>query len=210
VVHDLQQDVEHVRVRLLDLVEQDDAVRMLVDLVGQEAALVVADVAWRRADQPADRVPLHVLRHVEAQQLDAQRGGQLLGDLGLADAGGPAEQVAADRLLRVAEAGAGHLHGRGQLLDRLVLAVDRAVQVGLQVAQRLGVDLLTDFGGMRAILATMASTSSWPMIFFRSASGTSIWLAPASSITSIALSGSLRSLMYLAASSTDDLMAPSV
>ena len=32
------------------------------------AALVVADVAGRRTDQPGDGVPLHVLGHVEAQQ----------------------------------------------------------------------------------------------------------------------------------------------
>jgi hypothetical protein len=31
VIHHLQQDVEHVRVRLLDLVEQQHAMRMLVD-----------------------------------------------------------------------------------------------------------------------------------------------------------------------------------
>ena len=61
--------------------------RMLVDAVGQQAALVEADIARRRADQPRDRVLLHVLRHVEAQQLDAHQGRQLLGDLGLADAG---------------------------------------------------------------------------------------------------------------------------
>ena len=68
-------------------------------------------------------------------------------------------------------------------------------------------DLLTDFGGMRAILATTASISLAPMVFFRLASVTSIWLAPASSITSIALSGSLRSVMYLAERSTAVLMA---
>ncbi len=53
VVHHLQQDVEEVRMRLLDLVEQQHAMRMLVDRVGQQAALVEADIAGRRADQPA-------------------------------------------------------------------------------------------------------------------------------------------------------------
>jgi hypothetical protein len=56
VVHHLQQDVEQVRMRLLDLVEQQHAMRMLVDAVGQQAALVEADIARRRADQAADRV----------------------------------------------------------------------------------------------------------------------------------------------------------
>ena len=72
VVHHLQQQVEQIRVRLLDLVEQQHRVRRLVDRVGQQAALIEADVAGRRADQARHRVPLHVLRHVEAQEADAQ------------------------------------------------------------------------------------------------------------------------------------------
>ena len=55
--------------------------------------------------------------------------------------------------------------------------------------------LLTDLAGMRAMRAMTTSTSFWPMTFFRLASDSSIWLAPASSMTSIALSGSLRSVM---------------
>ena len=53
----------------------------------------------------------------------------------------------------------------------------------------------TDFGGMRAIVATVASMSLMPIVFLRRASGSSFCEAPDSSITSIALSGSLRSLM---------------
>ncbi|MNN74635.1 hypothetical protein D3C81_1908570 [compost metagenome] len=56
-------------------------------------------------------------------------------------------------------------------------------------------DFETDFGGMRAILAMTASTSFWPMTFLRLDSGSSICDAPASSITSMALSGSFRSVM---------------
>ena len=86
-VHHLQQDVEDVLVRLLDLVEQHHGVLVLVHRVGELAALVVADVARGRADEPGDRVALHVLAHVEAQQLDAQGVGELAADLGLAHAG---------------------------------------------------------------------------------------------------------------------------
>ena len=52
VVEELEQDVEDVRVRLLDLVEEHDLVRPAPDRLGQLAALVVADVAGRGADQP--------------------------------------------------------------------------------------------------------------------------------------------------------------
>ena len=52
----------------------------------------------------------------------------------------------------------------------------------------------TLFGGMRAILATICSISPTPMTFFRRDGGRSCWLAPASSMTSMALSGKWRSL----------------
>ena len=55
--------------------------------------------------------------------------------------------------------------------------------------------LETFLGGMRAILATTASISLAPMVLRRWLSGSRCCAAPASSITSIALSGSLRSLM---------------
>ena len=51
VVHDLQQQVEHVLVRLFDLVEEHDAVGLAAHLFGELAALVKADVARRRADE---------------------------------------------------------------------------------------------------------------------------------------------------------------
>ena len=121
--------------RLLDLVEQQHAVRMLVDGVGQQAALVVADIARRRADQPADRVALHIFGHVEALQRDAHDRGELARDLGLADAGRAGEQVIADRLVGIAQAGARQLDRRRQLLDRHVLAEDDALQVGLEMLE---------------------------------------------------------------------------
>ena len=65
VVEDLQQHVEDVRVRLLDLVEEDEAVGLAADGVGELAAVVVADVAGRGADEPRDVVLLHELGHVE-------------------------------------------------------------------------------------------------------------------------------------------------
>src|SRR3712207_2775439 len=51
ILQDLEKDVEDVRVRLLDLVEEDDRVRTAPDLLGELAALVVANVARRRTDQ---------------------------------------------------------------------------------------------------------------------------------------------------------------
>ena len=101
----------------------------------------MADIARRRADQPADRVPLHILGHVEAQHLDAEGRGQLFGHFGLAHARRAAEQEGPDRLGRITQAGAGQLHGRRHLFDRRRLAEDDAVQVVLEQAQALGIGL---------------------------------------------------------------------
>ena len=56
-------------------------------------------------------------------------------------------------------------------------------------------------GGMRAILATMSSISVLLMVFLRLDTGSMRCAAPASSMTSMALSGKWRSLMYLALNS---------
>src|SRR5580698_11076503 len=92
--------------RFLDLVEQQYAMRMLIDAVGEQASLIEANIAGWRADQPRNGMALHVFRHVEADHLDAKGGSQLLRDFGLADAGWAREQITADRLFRFAQAGA--------------------------------------------------------------------------------------------------------
>ena len=84
--------------------------RMRVD---EQAALLEADVSGRRADQPGHRVLLHVLAHVVADELVAEMKRELLGELGLADAGRAGEQEAAGRPIGLAEAGARALDRAG-------------------------------------------------------------------------------------------------
>ena len=138
VVHHLQQHVEHVRVRLLDLVEEDDRVGAPAHALGELAALLVADVPGGRADQAGDVVLLHVLGHVEADhrlRVAEHELGQRLGEERLADAGRAQEHEAAHRALGVLQARARLADRAGHLLDRLVLADDRLVQLGLELQQ---------------------------------------------------------------------------
>ena len=96
----LQQDVEHVGVRLLDLVEQHHRVRPAADGLGELTALVVADVARGRADEARHVVLLLVLRHVDADHrvlVVEQEVGEAARQLGLADARRAEEQERADR-----------------------------------------------------------------------------------------------------------------
>ena len=127
VVEDLQQDVEHVRMRLLDLVEQDDRVRAAAHRLGELPAFLVADVARRRADEPRDGVLLHVLGHVDAHHrvlVVEQELGERARRLRLADAGGAEEDERADRAVRILQSGAGAAHRVGDRLHGLVLADD--------------------------------------------------------------------------------------
>ena len=51
VVQHLQQHVEHIRMGLFDLVEQHHAVRLAAHGLGELAALLIAHISRRRADQ---------------------------------------------------------------------------------------------------------------------------------------------------------------
>ena len=140
VVEDLQQHVEDLRVRLLDLVQQDQAVRLAAHGVRQLAGVVVADVARRSADETRDVVLLHELRHVELDHgffAAEHELGQHARQVRLADAGGAEEHEHADRPARVLQAGAGAADGLGDAVDRLVLADDLLVQDVFHVQQAL-------------------------------------------------------------------------
>ena len=54
IVKDLQQNVENIRVSLLDLIEQDDGIGLSAHGFGQLAALVIADISGRCTDKAGD------------------------------------------------------------------------------------------------------------------------------------------------------------
>ena len=140
VLEDLEEDVEHLRVGLLDLVEEDHRVALATDGLRQLATLVEPHVAWRRTDEAAHVVALHELAHVDLDERVLGAEHELcerLGELGLADPGGPEEDEGADRALRVLEAGPGAPDGAGDGLDRLLLADEPRVEDLLHLEQAL-------------------------------------------------------------------------
>ena len=135
----MQQDVEDVRVRLFDLVEQHHAVRLAAHSLGELAALVIADVSRRGTNETRDGEFLHVLGHVDAHEvvfIIEQAVGEGLCKLRLADARGAEEEEAADRAVRVCNAGARALDGLGHEAHGLVLTDDALVN-DLVEAQQL-------------------------------------------------------------------------
>ena len=134
----LEQDVEDVRVRLLDLVEQYHAERAAADGFGELPAVVVADVSRRRAHQARHRVLLHVLRHVHARHVllvVEQELGERPRQLRLAHAGRAEKDEAADGPVRVSQPGAGAADGVGHRRHRRTLPDDALVQAVFHVEQ---------------------------------------------------------------------------
>lgn len=144
VVEDLEQDVEDVVVGLLDLVQQDDGVRAAADRLRQLAALLVADIAGRRADQPRDAVLLAVLRHVDTDHrplVVEEEVRERLGQLGLADTGRAEEEEGAGGAVRVGDAGAGAADGVGDRPYGLGLADQPLAELLLHPQELLGLAL---------------------------------------------------------------------
>src|SRR4029077_12255536 len=121
-----------------DLVEQDDRVWPPVDGLGELAALMEADVARRRADQPGHGVSFLVFAHVDADHgvvVVEQELRQRASQLGLADTGRAEEQERPDRPVFVRQTGPAAPDRPGHRADRLVLADHAAAYYVLHLDQ---------------------------------------------------------------------------
>jgi len=65
IVEDLEEELNELLGRLLELVDEDDRVGLAAHILGKLAALVVPYVARRRADETRDGVLFAVLRALE-------------------------------------------------------------------------------------------------------------------------------------------------
>ena len=49
VIHHLQEQIENIRMRLFNLIEQQDGMRCLIDSIGEQTTLIKADITRRKA-----------------------------------------------------------------------------------------------------------------------------------------------------------------
>ena len=145
VVEDLQQQIEYVRMRLFDLVEQHDRIGLAADALGElSASLVKADVPGGRADEFGDGALLHVLGHIQPHEhlLVAEHTlGKRLGKVCFSNARRADEDEGADGLARVLEPRARTADRLGNGGDCLLLPHDAAVQLLLEVHEPLALRL---------------------------------------------------------------------
>ena len=139
VVHDLKQNIEHIGVRFFDFVEQQHAMWLFGNGLGQQAALVKANVTWGRTNQTRNSVAFHVFRHVETQHFNAENKGQLFGHLGFTHTRGAAEQERANRLVGLAQTCTRHFDGVCQSLNGGVLPKHSGFQIAIERGQLVAV-----------------------------------------------------------------------
>ena len=124
VLQDLQQDVPHVLVGLLDLIEQHHGVGLAAYLLGQLAALLMSYISRGRTHQAGHGMALHILGHVDADHgvfITEHGFGQRLAQLGLTYAGGAQEQEGANGPLGVLQPHTAAADGAGHGSDSLIL-----------------------------------------------------------------------------------------
>src|SRR5207248_7848712 len=131
-IEHLQQDVEHIGMRLLDLVEQDHRVRLPAHGLRERSRVLVADVPRRRADQARHRELLHVLRHVDANErllISEQELRQSARQLSFAHPGWTREYERADWSSRILQTRSAATNGARNRPNRLVLPDDGVVHL---------------------------------------------------------------------------------
>src|SRR3989338_6730912 len=68
VVEHLQEHIEYLRMRLLDLVEEHYGIRAMAHELGQATAFVVSDIPRWRAYHLGNRLFFYILRHIDANK----------------------------------------------------------------------------------------------------------------------------------------------
>src|SRR5690606_32135394 len=131
IIEHLQQDVEHIRVRLFNLVQEHDGVRFTSHLFSELSTFFISDIARRGTDESRHGELLHVLTHVDADErifLVEQVRSQNLRELCLSDPGRAEEDKGTDRLARILESDTRPLDSLRKLPYSLFLADDFPAQ----------------------------------------------------------------------------------
>ena len=143
-IQDLKQYVKYIRMSLLDLIEQDHTVWMPPHLLGELASLVIAHIAGRRSDHLGYAVFLHVLRHVNADQVLLRTEYSLsdsLGKLSLSDAGRSQKKKRSGRTVRVLDSDTPPLHGSCNSANCFILAYDSLMKLTFKSCEASGFGL---------------------------------------------------------------------
>ena len=140
----MQEDVEHVGVGLLNLVEEHYGVGLAAHSLGELSALIITDVARRCTDESGHGELLLILAHVDTghQAFVVEKVvGQGTRQLRLTHTCGTKENERPDRALGVLHAGTAAAHGTGYGRYGFVLPDDTAMKLLFEVEQLVALAL---------------------------------------------------------------------
>ncbi len=69
IIHDLQEDIEDIVVSLLDLIEEDNGIRLSANRLRELTTFFIAYIARGCPDESGHRVFLHVFRHINSDHV---------------------------------------------------------------------------------------------------------------------------------------------
>ncbi|OPZ81265.1 MAG: hypothetical protein BWY76_03085 [bacterium ADurb.Bin429] len=130
----------HLRAGFLDLIQQHDGIRMRADGAGELAFLIIADVAWGRADKPRGGVPLGELRHIQPDNAifrTKEELGERLCQLGFSGAGRTKKQEDAQWTIGILQPSAGGANRFRHRRHRLILPFHALMQHRFHLQQAL-------------------------------------------------------------------------
>ena len=136
-VHDLQQNIHNIRMRLFDLVKQQYRMRMLLYHLCEQSALLVTDISRRSTYQAADSVCFHVLAHIDTLEMYMHRFSKLCRQCRFSYPGGTNKEEGADRSVLSVESGIGALDRRCQYPNGFILPDYVAFEIFFKVLELL-------------------------------------------------------------------------
>ena len=134
----LQQGVVDLFVGLFDLIKKHHGERLAANLLGQLAALFVANVSRRSTEEAGSGEAVVELTHIDLDEViirTEEEVSQRLRQLSLTHTGRAGEDEGTGRTAWILQACTGAADGAGDGLDRLVLANDALVQLLFHVEQ---------------------------------------------------------------------------
>ncbi len=139
-VENLEKKLEHVGMRFLNFIQQHHRIGPAADRFGEDAALSISDVSWRRAFQRRHGVRFLEFRHVDGDHVALASVKQIReGErrFCFSHAAGTDKKENADRLLGILHAGAGSANALGDRFHRVILPDDARAQVIFESQNRL-------------------------------------------------------------------------
>ncbi len=112
IVHNLQQNIHDISMRLFDFIEQEERVWVLANRLDKKPPFLIAHIARRRTDEFRHAMLFHIFAHIDALKMDTKLTCNLTCKLCLAHACGSSKEKCPNRAI-------GHIEPSACALERI-------------------------------------------------------------------------------------------